>query len=130
MEADLKNTAMCDQRQCELESGLPPPPCSAQSITPRTHTTTTPHTPKQARGGAPDVLQRGEAVTLGVVPAIPGAKPLPHHHHRHLNSSSSSSSMTTAYAGAGLRWAFQALHVRNAVVGVMEEMLATIEVRL
>ena len=38
--------------------------------------------------------------------------------------------MTTAYAGAGLRWAFQALHVRNEVVGVMEEMLATIEVRL
>ena len=126
VEADLNNTAMCDQRQCKLESGLPPPPCSAQSITPRTHTTTTPHTPKQARGGAPDVLQRGEAVTPGVVSAIPGAKPLPHH-HRHLNSSSS---MTTAYAGAGLRWAFQALHVRNEVVGVMEEMLATIEVRL
>jgi len=37
--------------------------------------------------------------------------------------------MTTAYADAGLRWAFQALHVRNEVVGVMEEMLATIEVR-
>ncbi len=34
-----------------------------------------------------------------------------------------------AFAGDGLRWAFRQLSLRAQVAGVMEEMLATVEVR-